>query len=385
MKVLITNKSKFPQRITILNPTTPYFKTQITRRGIIPAGLSEVVVVSFFPTEYTYYYDNLAVFCEGENLCIPIHGFPAINDQLTRYLPKLIDFGVVPEEGKEEKEVELANTADVPFEFEVVPQLSCEEIQLNKLYGRIPASDSLYLEFTFNPKKKGIFVAEYQVYFAEFDKAPEIVRVTGSCNDYSKVTTHNIGKETKPVKKVKRNDSIEIKEEDDFNATPLVSTKRNMPSDDRTSKTEGKGLTKRFKYIPSNKEREFLKYFNHIEEIIKSKEIKYNRFVGKPLPTSEEKNAIMKERLDEKLYLENIDRKVDIERNKTVVNTTKVILDKNSSPLVDADFDSNKNLKFFKQRYYFDRFLGCLSKIIVRNRADKRLAKLKDMVIKVAA
>ncbi len=52
LKLLITNKSKFTQRLNIIPPTTCFFKIQFTKKGLIAAGLSEIVYVNFYPQNY---------------------------------------------------------------------------------------------------------------------------------------------------------------------------------------------------------------------------------------------------------------------------------------------------------------------------------------------
>jgi hypothetical protein len=60
-----------------------------------------------------------------------------------------------------------------------------------------------------------------------------------------------------------------------------------------------KGISKKYKIFPSNKEREFLNYFNTIDSSINDKEIKYIRFIGKKLLTNDETNKIVKDRIEE--------------------------------------------------------------------------------------
>ena len=61
--------------------------------------------------------------------------------------------------------------------------------------------------------------------------------------------------------------------------------------------SKDKGISKKYKIFPSNKEREFLNYFNTVEGLINDKEIKYIRFVGKKLLTNEETNKIVNDRI----------------------------------------------------------------------------------------
>ena len=52
IKVQIINKSKFSQRITLIPPTSPFFKINFSRRGQIACGLSETVIITFIPQSY---------------------------------------------------------------------------------------------------------------------------------------------------------------------------------------------------------------------------------------------------------------------------------------------------------------------------------------------
>jgi len=52
IKLLLINKSKFSQRISLIPPTTPFFKIKYTKRGLVAPGLSEIVYISFSPDNY---------------------------------------------------------------------------------------------------------------------------------------------------------------------------------------------------------------------------------------------------------------------------------------------------------------------------------------------
>jgi hypothetical protein len=54
MKLQIVNKSKFSQRCNIIPPTTPFFNIKFTKKGNIPAGLCETIVITFNPQAYQY-------------------------------------------------------------------------------------------------------------------------------------------------------------------------------------------------------------------------------------------------------------------------------------------------------------------------------------------
>ncbi len=141
-----------------------------------------------------------------------------------------------------------------------------------------------------------------------------------------------------------------------------------------------KGISKKFRNFPSNKEREFLNHYNAIDSIIKDKEIKYIRFIGKPLLTNEETNTIITERIKD---IENnlmIRRKLDLNRHQFELDTEKCVVNRKNKYFLKPTFDFNKNDKFFKARHYFNIFLQNMTKVVINSRADKRMKKLKDMI-----
>ena len=81
------------------------------------------------------------------------------------------------------------------------------------------------------------------------------------------------------------------------------SNEDNINNQSVSSISKDKGISKKFKIFPSNKEREFLNYFNKVDGLINDKEIKYIRFIGKKLLTVEETNKIVNDRIAEYVKL----------------------------------------------------------------------------------
>ncbi len=61
--------------------------------GVLAPGMCQTITISFTPKEYTYYYDCIRINCEGQNLLVPIHGYPIVNKI---DFPKQISFGNSP-------------------------------------------------------------------------------------------------------------------------------------------------------------------------------------------------------------------------------------------------------------------------------------------------
>jgi hypothetical protein len=143
-----------------------------------------------------------------------------------------------------------------------------------------------------------------------------------------------------------------------------------------------KGISKKYKSFPSNKEREFLNFFNLIDNIIKDKEIKYIRFIGKKLPTNEEIDMRVSERIKE--FEDNlmIRRRVDLSRHQFELDTEKCSADRKNNYILKPSFNFNQNDNFSKTRHYFNLFLKNMTKVVINNRADKRLKMIKEMLNK---
>lgn len=63
----IINISGKSQRLHVMPPTTPYFRMEYdNKKGLVPPGLAEAVIVHFSPTEYRYYYDCIRVRCDKQ-------------------------------------------------------------------------------------------------------------------------------------------------------------------------------------------------------------------------------------------------------------------------------------------------------------------------------
>lgn len=148
------------------------------------------------------------------------------------------------------------------------------------------------------------------------------------------------------------------------------------------SQSPQKGISKKFKNFPSNKEREYLNYFNSVDGVINDKEIKYIKFIGKKLLSEDQTNKIINERIKE--YESNlmIKRNIDINRHNFEVDTEKCEVDRKIDYIIKPTFNFNQNDKFFKTRHYFSLFLKNMTKVLVENRASSRLSKIKTMVSK---
>jgi phage-related protein len=381
IRLLIINKSKFSQRLNIIPPTTPFFKIQFTKKGNIAPGLSETVFITFNPQSYQYYYDYIRIFCEGDKIQIPIHAYPKMNIHMKEYVPKYINFGTVQINSGEHKEIVLRNVVTSSFEYEIVPLKVCDAISVDPLLGEIEGFSNKVIVFQFKPIAYGLYVAEYEFRLSEFDYQPIVINVCGTCNVYDKVMNDNMIKHMKQFKYKPIDSEGTIKEKVVDNE--LVTTKPIILKQSTLARTDIResALSKKFKNFPSNKEKDFLTYFNEIDTLIKDKDIKYIRFIGKEALTEEELNHINSTRNEEMNQSLMIKRRNDVNRYKIEFDKTCPV-NRSYQYYLQPTFDINQNDKFFKIRHFYKFFLKGVTKQLIRARAEKRLKKIQEMIKK---
>lgn len=91
--VRVINTAIKNQRMSIIPPSTQYFSVECEKKGMMAAGMSQAITVVFKPTEYKYYYDCIRIKAENQDLLIPLHGYPIMNEI---DFPKNLSFGSVP-------------------------------------------------------------------------------------------------------------------------------------------------------------------------------------------------------------------------------------------------------------------------------------------------
>ena len=183
-KIEIINKSKYSERIIILPPTSSNFKIRYTKRGQIPPGLSETIYLFFTPSEYKYYTDNICINCPGNKIIIPIHAYPRMNIFVKEYIPKLIDFGNIPLDSTVSKNISVKNLIDQNFKYKITPMNEVKEITIDKMEDTFHEMKDNLIKVTINPKKYGIFKADYEFQVSEVDFQPYIFTIFATCNSF---------------------------------------------------------------------------------------------------------------------------------------------------------------------------------------------------------
>ena len=218
-KIIIINKSKYSERIIILPPTTENFKIKYTKRGQIPPGLNETIYLYFTPNEYKYYTDNICINCPGSKIIIPIHAYPKMNMFAKEYIPKIIDFGNVNINTTQNKNIAVNNLIDLDFKYAINSINSCNEIKIEPMKGVFEKMNNNIIKVTISPKKYGIFRGEYEFKINEIDFQPYTFTVFATCNSFETSNIYNAKylpplKETKPVKRIEKEDLLNVNQID---------------------------------------------------------------------------------------------------------------------------------------------------------------------------
>ena len=195
------------------------------------------------------------------------------------------------------------------------------------------------------------------------------------------VNASEIKAEEKPDEKNKENKDNNNMINENINDAKKENNKLEESIASDITRPESKILN-RFKDMPSSKEKEFLQYYNNNDEKIQAKEFKYIRFIGKEPLTEKETNNLLDERNNALQNIIDFNCKMDKSRHKPELDKEKCVIDRDQEYYLKPNFNTNQNDNFFKTRHYFKLLLKGLTKIVMRKRADDRLKKLNDMLVK---
>ncbi|GMH34242.1 hypothetical protein BSKO_02076 [Bryopsis sp. KO-2023] len=210
--VRIRNAAGFSTRVHVLPPNTPFFQMGWRKhRGLIAPGMCEEVEIEFHPKEWRYYYDCIRVHSEGENLLVPIHGYPTMNE--SRF-PSQVDFGLCRVGEPTEKIIEMKCKVPIDFEFEIRIVKGCSSFTIAPLQGIVPADGVAFIALTFCPNDFTTQEMVIEVHTSEINSEPKICSITGSgfpgkhldeqfpeiCTASEKNTSERVGETMKKLK-----------------------------------------------------------------------------------------------------------------------------------------------------------------------------------------
>ncbi|XP_047195157.1 cilia- and flagella-associated protein 221 [Hippoglossus stenolepis] len=174
----LINVSSEVLNIHIIPTQTRHFQSTYTKKCRLIPGLAYTVKVGFCPDEWRYFYDCIRVHCEGEeNLLIPVHAYPVIDDL---HIPPHIDLSAVPLGQSVTRVIPLRSSCPIDFEFQAFVLQPHEAFSIHPLAGVIPASGEVKLTVTFSPLRYETSQVTIQLVVSQFNSKPFLCTITGS-------------------------------------------------------------------------------------------------------------------------------------------------------------------------------------------------------------
>ncbi|XP_035984294.1 cilia- and flagella-associated protein 221 [Fundulus heteroclitus] len=168
--------------VHIIPTLTKHFQTTYTKKCRLIPGLAYTLKVAFCPAEWRYFYDCVRVHCKGEeNLLIPVHAYPVIDDL---HIPPRIDLSAVPLGQSVRHAIPLRCSCPIDFEFQVYVIQPHEAFSIHPLIGVIPANGEAKITVTFSPVRYETSQFTFQLVVSQFNTKPYLCTVTGSSSPH---------------------------------------------------------------------------------------------------------------------------------------------------------------------------------------------------------
>uniref|UniRef100_A0A3P8T2G8 Cilia and flagella associated protein 221 n=1 Tax=Amphiprion percula TaxID=161767 RepID=A0A3P8T2G8_AMPPE len=180
--VKLINISSEVMNIHLIPTQTKHFQTTYTKKYRLIPGLAYTLKVGFCPDEWRYFYDCVRIHCKGEeNLLIPVHAYPVIDDL---HIPPHIDLSAVPLGQSVRHAIPLRCSCPIDFEFQVFVIQPHEAFSVHPLTGVIPANGEVKIIVTFSPFQYETSQVTIQLVISQFNTKPYLCTISGRCEPH---------------------------------------------------------------------------------------------------------------------------------------------------------------------------------------------------------
>ncbi|XP_055022889.1 cilia- and flagella-associated protein 221 [Boleophthalmus pectinirostris] len=395
----LINISTEVMNIHILPTQTKYFQTTYTKKHRLVPGLAYAVKIHFCPDEWRYFYDSVRVHCKGEeNLLIPVHGYPVIDDL---YIPSHINLRATALQQSVSRAIPLRCSCPIDFEFQIFVIENSQAFSIQPLAGVIPANSQVDIVVTFTPVQYETAQITFKLVVSQFNTKPFLCTVTGSSKPHvalsqvekklghkeaaapaSQVATRCKTWSTKISVKPKK-----LKEKDSKHQIDILThggVAKMMIRE--TSKLHSKALKEDFTLSRQVKEALFLK---KVTENERNRQERCRQWqvdhVGEEPVCGKRRRDILEEREEALQMYTKAQRGEATEQReiyfgKPLLSNERVVLDVGQTPDITPEFQFHPCINWDFKHRCLELFQQAAYKIVIQCRMNRRLLSLRKLI-----
>lgn len=398
----LINVSTEVMNIHVIPTQTKYFHTTITKKHRLVPGLTYTVKIQFCPDEWRYFYDCIRVHCKGEeNLLIPVHAYPVIDDL---HIPPRIDLPAAALQQSVSHAIPLRCSCPIDFEFQVFVIEPSQAFSIRPLAGVIPANGQVNVVITFTPLQYETTQVTFKLVVSQFNTKPFLCTVTGTSNPYVAISQVEKRLEHKDVSKAAAPASPAVTRSKTW--TTKVSVKPKKVKEAAVSKPQmdilthggvAKMMIRETNKLNSKALKEDETQSRQVKETLFLKKVAENErkrqercrqwqvdHVGEDPVCVERRREILEEReLAWHRYMVKrgaIKEEKEVYFGKPVLSSERHVVDVGQTPDITPHFQLHPSINWDFKRRCLDLFQQAAYKIVIRCRVTRRLACLKELV-----
>ncbi|XP_055084714.1 cilia- and flagella-associated protein 221 [Periophthalmus magnuspinnatus] len=394
----LINISTEVMNIHILPTQTKYFQTAYIKKYRLVPGLAYTVKIHFCPDEWRYFYDSVRVHCKNEeNLLIPVHAYPVINDL---HIPPRIDLPATALQQSVSHTIPLRCSCPIDFEFQIFVIETSQAFSIQPLAGVIPANSQVEIIVTFTPLQYETSQITFKLVVSQFNTKPFLCTVTGSSNPHVAISQveKKLGRKevSAPVSQVATRSKTwplkvavkpkKVKEADSKPQMDILThggVAKMMIRD--TSTISSKALKENSTQSRQVKEALFLKKVTDNERKRQERCRQWQvDHIGEEPVCGERRREVLEER-EEALHRYMVQRgeakeERQIYFGKPILSNERVVLDVGQTPDITPQFQIHPSINWDLKRRCLELFQQSAYKIVIQCRMNRRLVCLRKLI-----
>ena len=363
----IINTSNKEQRFHILPLGKGPFSLRYEKKHNLLPGMKQIIQLQFHPNDFEKCSETLRIECpNGQNLSIPITA--VISPNLTGF-PNTLHFPNTPVNANTSLQFTLTSDVYSPFQFRMGFNPPTDVFAVIPSSGSIQADESIPITVTFCPQKLRTSISNLEITISDTDVKVRTCSCTGSClpmslNPPVKIhTADKISPETvQKVKLTKRRLVIHKDAQKHIVCSTRIESKETCP------------------IVIRDKERDFLLAVRQRKEDEKLNQLKWSKNLGHSSITESEINLLKTQREPV------ISTQISISKH-TILESIKLERTDDISRLdyhILISFNRETQiLNWRRKRELLSIFCLAAKRVVIQQRADRRLKSLKSFIREV--